>query len=148
MEMGNLKFFTLDRANEILPKVKNIVEKIVMGNRHLFRAILELQHLKESIPYKDGSRLAIERKMNQIASLQWSILENHRKLLNEGVFLRDISVGGVDFPTIINGDIGYFCWRLGEDEIMYWHPIGGEKRQRITPHLNTLKLKKEENPKR
>jgi hypothetical protein len=35
--------------------------------------------------------------------------------------LRDLSTGLVDFPTVIDGDEAFFCWRLGETEIAHWH---------------------------
>jgi hypothetical protein len=27
----------------------------------------------------------------------------------------------VDFPSIINNEEVYLCWRLGEDRIRFWH---------------------------
>jgi hypothetical protein len=35
--------------------------------------------------------------------------------------LRDISTGLVDFPTVIDGQDAFFCWRLGEPEVAHWH---------------------------
>ncbi len=35
--------------------------------------------------------------------------------------LRDIDTGLVDFPTVIQGEEAYLCWRLGEPEVAYWH---------------------------
>lgn len=39
------------------------------------------------------------------------------------VVLRDVDGGLVDFPAIRDGHEVYLCWRLGEDDIRYWHPI-------------------------
>lgn len=39
------------------------------------------------------------------------------------VVLRDIDSGLVDFPAIRDGAEIYLCWRLGEEEIRYWHPV-------------------------
>ena len=35
--------------------------------------------------------------------------------------VRDISQGLVDFPTVVDGEDAWLCWRLGEPEVAYWH---------------------------
>jgi len=35
--------------------------------------------------------------------------------------LRDINTGLVDFPSVVEGEEAYLCWRLGETEVAYWH---------------------------
>lgn len=35
--------------------------------------------------------------------------------------LRDINTGLIDFPSVIDGEEAYLCWRLGEPEVAYWH---------------------------
>lgn len=36
--------------------------------------------------------------------------------------LRDVATGLVDFPSLVEGDEAWLCWRLGEPEVAYWHP--------------------------
>ncbi len=40
-----------------------------------------------------------------------------------GVTLRDIGTGLVDFPALVNGRPVWLCWKLGEEEIGYWHEL-------------------------
>ena len=40
-----------------------------------------------------------------------------------GVNLRDIGTGLVDFPALVNGRPVWLCWKLGEDDIAYWHEL-------------------------
>lgn len=54
----------------------------------------------------------------------------------EGIQIKDIQRGLIDFPHFLNGDIDhevFLCWRLGEDTIEYWHEIdaGYAGRQRL-----------------
>jgi hypothetical protein len=37
------------------------------------------------------------------------------------VTLRDISTGLIDFPALANGRPIWLCWRLGENNIAWWH---------------------------
>jgi hypothetical protein len=39
------------------------------------------------------------------------------------VVLRDIATGLIDFPALVNGRQVWLCWRLGEDEIDWWHEL-------------------------
>jgi hypothetical protein len=47
--------------------------------------------------------------------------------------LREIETGLVDFPALVSGRPVWLCWRLGEDEIAWWHEVstGFEGRQRM-----------------
>ena len=40
-----------------------------------------------------------------------------------GVTLRDIKTGLVDFPALANGRPIWLCWKLGEDDIAWWHEL-------------------------
>jgi hypothetical protein len=47
--------------------------------------------------------------------------------------LRNIESGLVDFPALVAGRPVWLCWRLGEDEVAWWHEVsvGFEGRQRM-----------------
>lgn len=52
------------------------------------------------------------------------IIEIHKGLVSQGVQVKDIDSGLVDFPTLRrNGEEVYLCFRLGEEKIDYWHRI-------------------------
>lgn len=46
-----------------------------------------------------------------------------RRLYEAEVQLKDIDMGLVDFPAILNGQEVFFCRRLGEDRIRHWHHL-------------------------
>jgi hypothetical protein len=39
----------------------------------------------------------------------------------KGIELKDIDIGLVDFPTLIQGHEVLLCWRQGEERINYYH---------------------------
>ena len=36
--------------------------------------------------------------------------------------VRDLELGLVDFPSLVDGEPAYLSWRLGEDRVGWWHP--------------------------
>ena len=40
-----------------------------------------------------------------------------------GVTLREIESGLVDFPALVSGRQVWLCWRLGEEEVGWWHEL-------------------------
>jgi hypothetical protein len=58
-------------------------------------------------------------------------------VLSVGIEIKGIEEGLLDFPAEIDGVAAYWCWRVGEPDIEWWHPrdagfagrrrIGGER---------------------
>jgi hypothetical protein len=46
---------------------------------------------------------------------------NLEKILSTGCLIKDLDVGLLDFPSIIDNEEVYLCWKLGEDRIRYYH---------------------------
>jgi hypothetical protein len=42
-------------------------------------------------------------------------------LADRGILLRDPETGLIDFPAERDGERVFLCWRLGEDEVAYYH---------------------------
>jgi hypothetical protein len=42
-------------------------------------------------------------------------------LADRGILLRDPETGLIDFPAERDGGRVFLCWRLGEDEVAYYH---------------------------
>jgi hypothetical protein len=41
-----------------------------------------------------------------------------------GITLREIETGLIDYPALASGRQIWLCWRLGEDDIDWWHELG------------------------
>jgi hypothetical protein len=68
------------------------------------------------VPY---GKLAEKRMEHQ--SLAEVMKTNLEKILSTGCLIKDLDIGLLDFPAIVNNEEVYLCWKLGEDRIRYYH---------------------------
>lgn len=73
--------------------------------------------------YVAGDLGALRARLAAVAAELTACLERLREL---GVQVKDPDVGLVDFPARRDGAPVLLCWRLGEEEVAYWHdPVEG-----------------------
>jgi hypothetical protein len=68
------------------------------------------------VPYEKLATLRAEHQ--QLAETLKSALN---RILETGCIIKDLEVGLLDFPALINNEEVYLCWRLGEDRIRFYH---------------------------
>lgn len=69
-----------------------------------------------TLPYEKTAKVRFER--DHLAEAVRVALE---RIEATGCVLKDLDVGLLDFPSLINNEEVYLCWRLGEDRIRFWH---------------------------
>jgi hypothetical protein len=40
-----------------------------------------------------------------------------------GIHVKDLDTGLIDFSALRDGREVYLCWRVGEDDIQFWHEV-------------------------
>ena len=68
------------------------------------------------VPYEKLATLRVEHQ--QLAETLKSSLN---RILETGCLIKDLEVGLLDFPALINNEEVYLCWQLGEDRIRFYH---------------------------
>jgi hypothetical protein len=108
--------YTVEEANALLP--------------FLAPALVELREKWEQadLAQKERTRAAMANGGRRHLSDGSEVLERVAELMERlngwGVHLRDVDTGLVDFPSRIEGEDAFLCWRLGEPEVAHWHPAG------------------------
>lgn len=143
-EAQRKQLFNPEEANLRLPLVKAIVKDIVA----LYQSLHDRQARIEEIKRLPGSSTRDEDSVYSEELLQAEIdIENDKEQLkayeNElvelGVELEDPAEGVVNFPALRNDEEVCLCWKLGEDEVGYWHDIDegfSERRSLLEESLN------------
>ena len=58
-------------------------------------------------------------------------IEIIQNLNNDGIIVKGIEEGLVDFPALRSkGDEVFLCWKSGEEDIQFWHTLSGGYRGR------------------
>jgi hypothetical protein len=121
------RLFTLEEANALLPRVRRAVEQIRSCAAELAR--LQTQLASYGRTAGGNGRAGNGHGRGLLAALERAeaLLGATRAALSEleaiGCELKDIDLGLVDFRALREGREVYLCWRLGEDEIRFWHEL-------------------------
>lgn len=128
INLSSMKFFTLDEARAVLPEIKSIVEKLQNTKKALdvFKNI-EIEYGDESV-LDDINTTKINKEFHR---LSYQFFQGIDRLEVLGCMLKDINTGLVDFYSIVDGEEIFFCWRLGEQDIMHWHDLEAGFRGRM-----------------
>jgi len=68
------------------------------------------------VPYEKLATLRVEHQ-HLAEALKCAL----NRILETGCLIKDLEVGLLDFPALINNEEVYLCWRLGEDRIRFYH---------------------------
>jgi hypothetical protein len=123
-EENQPKLFTLTEAErtrrELEPVLIEAIEvrrKIAPLDEELGALAARIQWLGGmQVPYEETARVRVDR--DRLAESLQSAIE---KISAAGCVVKDLDIGMIDFPALINNEEVYLCWRLGEERIRYWH---------------------------
>ncbi|MBD3299466.1 MAG: DUF2203 family protein [candidate division Zixibacteria bacterium] len=112
------KHFTVEEANELLPHVASVFERVHSIREELGQVKEHLGELHQAVPGNGGSEKGAElvTKSEIIAQLIAGLQE-------KGIQVKDIDIGLVDFPHMRDAKEVFLCWKLGEKSIGFWHDI-------------------------
>ncbi len=122
-----MRHFTPEEANAALEDVRPLVEAMVSHRRAHAGALARQEELEGHIRGNGGgippAELAdtaaeVDREGRELAA----VIDEVTAL---GVEVKDVDEGLVDFPALRRGETVLLCWKLGEDEIGYWHTVDG-----------------------
>jgi hypothetical protein len=110
------RLFTVEEANALLPKLRELLEDIAVHRDRMREKAPYLEPIVEASVSNGGGRVGSEYGIE--AYNLYLAIERVREL---GVLLKDLDAGLLDFPHERDGRIVFLCWRPNEDRIGYWH---------------------------
>jgi hypothetical protein len=119
------QYFTAEEANEALLEVRPLTEELVWHRR----ALVELQERQSTVTARiagNGGNVEpheLEEVQEQLDEEVAGIARCVARIHEVGALVKDLDDGLVDFPATRDGRDVLLCWRLGEDEIGFWHGL-------------------------
>lgn len=115
-----IRLFDLAEAERMLPLIRVIVKGMLDDHAERQAILDRLTAPDENLPTRENHALR-----GEIDTLTEKLSEAAAELEELGVEFKGIDLGLVDFPTTVDGEQAYLCWRYGEDRIGYWHSLDG-----------------------
>ena len=120
------RYFTVAEANQRLPLVRVIVSDIVTLFRDVHERRDRLEQLRKPsdvISHGDVYSEELHQFEDELEQDIVRLEEFVAELKDLGVELKDYVTGLIDFTAIFDGREVCLCWKLGEEEIGYWHEM-------------------------
>ena len=123
--MAPPRHFTLEQANAALPDVRPLAERMVAHRAKVAVLLSRRAELTSTIAGNGGDLDPGElaRVEAEIAEEAKGVAQCVNQIHGLGAQVKDADEGLVDFPALREGVEILLCWKLGEDEIAFWHGL-------------------------
>ena len=118
MEPSFHKLFTVEEANALLPRLKELLDDLAIHRDALREKAAHLEPILQAAKTNGGGRVGSEYGVE--AYNLYLAIERIRGL---GVVLKDLDMGLLDFPHERGGRVVFLCWHPPEESVAFWHEI-------------------------
>ncbi len=120
------KYFDRREAQELLPTLAPWLMEARDEKQKIEAFRTELTQVASRIMVLGGTSppladLLKKKSEHDVATEHLSELVE--RIQETGVLVKDLDVGLVDFPSLLEGEEIYLCWKLGEEQIAFWHGV-------------------------
>ena len=113
-----IRHFTREEANASLPALRRLLQRLRDAKDMLTDAEAH-EALSEAAPTNGGGEPG-----SQVGGAFLQVRRLLSALQEQGIVIRDIDRGLIDFPALIDGQEVFLCWELGEESVDWWHGPG------------------------
>lgn len=118
MAQGFPRLFTLSEANETLERLQPAVEEMLSGRTEILKLKPDLSDALEDL-LSNGFTPDTPQLLRAFKRVEAAV----QTIQRDGVVVKDINSGLLDFPSEREGRIVFLCWRYGEIGISHWHDV-------------------------
>lgn len=147
--MPKIKTFTVDQAHALLPVLQTLLKRAMNGKKLIEAMEKEFQDLRHRILLSGGLSVdvvALSSRRGERDKIMQDTKDALAEIHSIGVQVKDLDMGLLDFPCVVEEGIVLLCWKVGEEKIQFWHgqEEGFQGRKPIDERI--LRGKKREKP--
>jgi hypothetical protein len=120
------KYFDRREAEDLLPTITPWLEEARDEKQKIEAFKNELAQVASRIMVLGGTFPPLGdllRKKNEHDEAAQNLMEIVSRIQETGVLVKDLDIGLIDFPCLVDGEEIYLCWKLGEGHIEFWHGV-------------------------
>jgi hypothetical protein len=121
-----MKTFTLDEAQSLLPVLESLLKRAMEAKQAAQKVEDQQQDLMRRVFATGGMRIDVAQAQKRKAALE-ALVQRAKDSLEEidaiGVQIKDLDIGLLDFPCLLDGETVLLCWKRGEPRIGFWHRL-------------------------
>jgi hypothetical protein len=116
--------FTLSEAETLLPVLESLLRSAMQAKALIEEVDGEFDALRSRI-FLNGGTLVDVAKLAERRAEREKAVQRAKDAVAEidaaGVQVKDLDIGLLDFPCVVDGETLLLCWKLGEKGITHYH---------------------------
>jgi hypothetical protein len=129
------RLWTVEEANARLGDMRELLPRLRAAAVRLRKAQEQLERLsafwgKELEATDQPDRAVHARLQEEVGQIEGMLEEELLHLREDGIEVKDLDRGLIDFYGLQAGEVVFLCWQRSEDEVGYFHPLDGGYRNR------------------
>jgi len=126
VEEGPKKYFTPAEVKALIPELTRVMGPLMDAHSEARTIRSALQEEQDRIMVAGGGILDREswrKRTRRLEELTREIERGIAAIVSLGGVPKDLGMGLVDFPYLLDNKEVNLCWRLGETKIRFWHGL-------------------------
>ena len=111
------KHYTRDEARALLPQIRGWLADLKRLRADVERYDKRLSGLNTE--GQDTGGETVNNWIRALAGMQRLLAEFQERQ----IFIKDLTRGLIDFPSILGGKEVFLCWESDEEDIEFWHDL-------------------------
>ena len=112
------KLFTVEEANALLPRLREILDEAALHRDALHEKAPHMEPILRAAIGNGGGKAGREYGLEA-----YNLSRTVERIRELGVVLKDLDVGLLDFPHEREGRVVFLCWHPPEERVAYWHDL-------------------------
>jgi hypothetical protein len=120
------RYFSSDQVEALIPELSRIMSELKPAHAEATSITTRLQGEQQRLSLVGGAlldRAAWQADTARLGALTETVRGGVERIAELGGITKDLALGLVDFPHLLNNEEVNLCWRHGETEVRFWHGL-------------------------